>query len=286
MRLIASAPSAEPSSGDGVRRAAVLGRPITHSLSPALHNAAYRALGLPWRYAAIDCGVAELPDVLAASGPDWAGFSCTMPLKRAALDLATVVAERASQAGAANTLLPTGSGDWRAENTDVAGILMALAEHGVTPSSVAVLGAGGTASAALVALRALGHDGCAVLVRDPSRTEQLRAVADRTGLRIDVRRLDAVEVAHTVDLIISTLPAGAADPLAAWGWPSEVALLDVVYQPWPTALATAIRHGGGLAIGGQVMLLHQATEQVRLMANRTPPVEVMRAALSAATRLP
>jgi shikimate dehydrogenase len=282
MRLIAS----EPTSKQEVTRAAVLGRPIAHSLSPALHNAAYQALGLRWRYAAIDCGVTELPAVLAAAGPDWAGFSCTMPLKRAALDLAAAAGERASQAGAANTLLPMGSGSWRADNTDVAGILGALAEREVSPSSVALLGAGGTASAGLVALRELGMASCLVLVRDPARTGQLRATAERADVRIDVRRLDAVDVLRSVDLIISTLPAGAADPLARAPWPRGVTLLDVVYQPWPTALAEGICRSGGLAIGGHVMLLHQAAEQVRLMTNRPAPVEAMRTALSLSTHLP
>ena len=282
MRLTGSGSTSEPN----ITRAAVLGRPVVHSLSPALHNAAYEALGLPWRYAAIDCGVAELPAVLAAAGPDWAGFSCTMPLKRAALDLAAAAGERAVRAGAANTLLPLGSGSWRADNTDVAGILAALAEHDVSPSSVALLGAGGTASAALVALRELGVASCVVLVRDPARTGQLGLTAERAGMRIDVRRLDLVDVIHSIDLIISTLPPGAADPLAAWPWPRGVTLLDVVYEPWPTALAEAIGRSGGRSIGGHLMLLHQAAEQVRLMTNRPAPLAAMRTALSLATHLP
>jgi shikimate-5-dehydrogenase len=279
--------SASDSAGEqAVTRAAVLGRPIAHSLSPALHNAAYEALGLPWLYAAIDCGVAELPAVLADAGSDWAGFSCTMPLKRAALDLAAAAGERAVQAGAANTLLPLGSGSWRADNTDVAGILAALAEQDVSPSSVALLGAGGTASAAVVALRELGIASCLVLVRDPARAGPLRVTAERAGVRIEVRRLDPAEVTQSIDLIISTLPPGAADPLARWPWPRGVTLLDVVYEPWPTALAEAIGRSGGLTIGGDLMLLHQAAEQVRLMTNRPAPVEAMRAALSRVSHLP
>jgi shikimate dehydrogenase len=209
-----------------------------------------------------------------------------MPLKRAALDLAAVAGERASQAGAANTLLPMGSGSWRADNTDVAGILGALAEGEVSPSSVALLGAGGTASAGLVALRELGVASCLVLVRDPARTGQLRVTAERAGVRIDVRRLGTLDVLHSIDLIISTLPRGAADPLAAWPWPRGVTLLDVVYEPWPTALAEAIGRRGGRTIGGHLMLLHQAAEQVRLMTNRPAPVEAMRTALTLATHLP
>ena len=209
-----------------------------------------------------------------------------MPLKRAALDLAAAAGERASQAGAANTLLPMGSGSWRADNTDVAGILAALAEYEVSPSSVAMLGAGGTASAGLVALRELGVASCLVLVRDPARTGQLRVTAERAGVRIDVRRLDSVDVIHSIDLIISTLPPGAADPLAAWPWPRGVTLLDVVYQPWPTALAEGNPPKRGPDDRRPLMLLHQAAEQVRLMTNRPAPVEAMRTALTLATHLP
>jgi shikimate dehydrogenase len=113
------------------RRCAVLGSPIAHSLSPALHRAAYAELGLDWSYEAIDCGVAELATVLAARR-DWAGFSATMPLKHALLSVAAEIRDRAVAIGAANTLLP-GARGWIADNTDAAGIGAALAEHDVRP---------------------------------------------------------------------------------------------------------------------------------------------------------
>src|SRR4051794_29059156 len=144
--------------------AGVLGRPIAHSLSPVLHRAAYAALDLAWTYEAIDCGVAELPAVLAERA-DWAGFSATMPLKHALLDVAAQVRPAAVAVGAANTLLP-GPDGWIADNTDVHGIVAALTEQGVRPSSVCVLGAGGTAQAAVVALNEAGVARCGLLVRD------------------------------------------------------------------------------------------------------------------------
>src|SRR5690348_7299434 len=119
-------------------RAGVLGRPVAHSLSPVLHRQAYAALGLDWTYDAIDCGVADLPAVLAERA-DWAGFSATMPLKHAVLDVAAAVRPSARLVGAANTLLP-GPDGWIADNTDVLGVTGALAEHAVEPSSVTVLG--------------------------------------------------------------------------------------------------------------------------------------------------
>jgi shikimate dehydrogenase len=275
-----------PESGSpGSRRAAVLGRPIDHSLSPLLHEAAYRALGLRWRYDAIDCAEPDLPGVLDRAGPEWAGFSCTMPIKRRAFELAVSSTDRAARVGAANTLLPAGSGAWHADNTDVAGILGALDESGVAPSAVVVLGAGGTAAAAVVALGELGLRRCRVLVREPARADPLRMTAARAGVHIEVGRLDDPGAVGAADLLVSTLPAGAADPLAARPWPPSVALLDVVYHPWPTALAAAIERAGGVVIGGHAMLLHQAVEQVRLMTDRRAPVGAMRTALAEATRL-
>src|SRR5215210_9214857 len=112
-------------------RAAVLGRPVAHSLSPALHRAAYGALGLgDWTYDALDIGAEDLPVLLAGLGEEWRGFSVTMPCKQAAADVADLVEPLPRLLGAANTLLHTGNG-WRAENTDVTGVGMALQLAGV-----------------------------------------------------------------------------------------------------------------------------------------------------------
>lgn len=263
-------------------RAAVLGRPITHSLSPVLHTAAYSALGLDWAYEAIDCGADDLPAVLAQRG-DWAGFSCTMPVKHAALAVAREVRPLAAAVGAANTLLPHPDGGWTADNTDVAGIVAALREHDVAPEAVCLLGAGGTAQAAVAALAELGVARCAVLVRDPARTADLRATAQRLGVGLDVGLLGAgAAPLAQADLVISTLPRGAADGLVGGPWRAGRALLDVVYDPWPTPLAAAVAAAGGTVVSGGLMLLHQAARQVELMTGRPAPVERMRAALRAA----
>jgi shikimate dehydrogenase len=273
------------------RRAAVLGRPVAHSLSPALHAAAYAALGLDWAYTAVDCGEEQLPGFVAGLGPEWAGLSLTMPLKRAALAVAASVDPLAAAVGAANTLLlPTRT----AHNTDVHGIVAALREAmrprptavgdpdrapgaggppAAWPGSAVILGAGGTAQAALAALRELGVTDPVVLVRDAGRTTDLRAAADRLGVRPEVRAgLDAIPPA---DVVVSTLPAGAADALD----PPGTVLLDVVYSPWPTPLAAAAARAGATVVSGLAMLLHQAAAQVELMTGHPAPIDAMRAAI-------
>lgn len=262
------------------RQAGVLGRPIGHSLSPVLHRAAYAALDLDWTYEPIECGVDELAGVLAARA-DWAGFSATMPLKHALLDVAARVRPVAASVGAANTLLP-GPDGWIADNTDVAGIVAALRSADVVPSSVTVLGAGGTAQAALAAVRSFGVSEVTALVRSPERAGTLRETASRLGVAISVQLLGVDAPALDASLIVATLPAGAADPLAARRWRSQQTVFDVVYVPWPTRLAAAAAAAGATVVNGAAMLLHQAAEQVRLMTGRDAPVDAMRAALLAA----
>lgn len=270
------------------RLAAVLGQPIGHSLSPVLHRAAYAALGLTgWRYEAIECAEDDLPRVLAGY-PDAAGFSATMPLKRAVLRVADWISPTAAAIGAANTLLPLGrpgAVGWYAENTDWTGISDALAERGVVAERAVLLGAGGTAQAALAALG--GTAELTVLVREPARAAELLAAAERLAVPVRLGRLadlgPATGPGRTAQLLVSTLPPGAADqllprlPLRA-----GLAVLDVVYAGWPTPLGAAAQAAGATVISGAAMLLHQAARQVELMTGRAAPVEAMRAAMRAA----
>src|SRR5262252_1994915 len=159
-------------------KAAVLGAPIAHSLSPVLHRAAYRALGLTgWSYLAIECDTARLPAVLDGCGPGWAGLSLTMPLKRAVLPLLDHIDPLAREVGAANTVMFTG-GRRHGHNTDVPGMIAALAEAGATglsgPATVLILGGGATACSALAAARGLGAARATVAVRDPARAPPRR----------------------------------------------------------------------------------------------------------------
>ncbi len=265
------------------RRAAVLGKPIAHSLSPQLHAAAYRALGLAhWRYDRIECDEQTFPDLVDGAGPEWVGWSLTMPLKRKAIDVADEVSPLVRAVGAANTLLFS-AGVRRVENTDVAGIVGALREAGVSSiESALILGAGGTAQAALAALRELGQETPTVLVRDLERTAELRATAGRLGVEPRVLGgLHAPRSLPAAQVVISTLPGGVADGLR-FGRGSTVVALDLVYAPWPTPFSVSASRHGAQVVGGLAVLLHQAVAQVELMTAMPAPVDAMRAALTSA----
>ncbi|MGW0590477.1 shikimate dehydrogenase [Streptosporangium sp. NPDC002607] len=260
-------------------RAAVLGSPIAHSLSPYLHRAAYEGMGLhDWRYEAIECEEAGLPGLLDGLDADWAGLSLTMPLKRAVLPLLDTVSELALQVGGANTVILR-DGARHGHNTDVYGIVRALAEAGVAPpASATVLGGGATASSALAALRELGLGEVTLVVRDLSRAAETVETAERLDMSLTVQTFDKLDTALGVDLVVSTLPSGAADGFTE-SLADVPALFDVVYAPWPTRTAAAVAERGGTVVGGFPMLLHQAVRQVEMMTGRADvPVEAMREA--------
>ncbi len=267
-----------------VRRAAVLGYPIEHSLSPILHGAAYQALDLHgWHYDKIECDEAGLPSLVDSMGPEWAGLSLTMPLKRVALTVADEVSPLAQAVGAANTLVFSPDGGRRADNIDVAGMVSALREAGLARVEQAViLGAGGTAQSALAAVRELGHRSPTVLVRNLARTRELRETAERLGMQPTISDGLFTEPLPAADLVISTLPGGAADPLSATRWKPDTMVLDVVYTPWPTSFAGSALAAGCPVVSGLTVLLYQAVAQVELMTGHPGPVEAMRTALVAA----
>jgi shikimate dehydrogenase len=262
-------------------RAAVVGRPVSHSLSPVLHRAAYAALGLSdWTYDALDIGAEDLPVLLAGLGEEWVGFSVTMPCKQAAVDVADDVAPLPKLLHAANTLLRTDTG-WRAENTDVTGVGMALQLAGVEDvGSAVIIGAGGTAAAAAVALASLGAQHVEVAVREPSRAGDVTHVLEVLDVPVDVTRLS--ETALDAPVVVSTVPVDAQSGLLSLPWRAEHTVLDVLYAPWPTPLARRVEEVGGTVVGGLEVLFWQATEQVELMTGRPAPIEAMRAALDAA----
>jgi len=262
-------------------KAAVLGKPIAHSLSPVLHRAAYQALGFAdWTYQAVECDEAALPGYLRSRDADWAGLSLTMPLKRAVLPLLDHTDHLAAATGGANTVVFRPEGRY-GYNTDVQGIVDALTEAGApAPGSVTIIGAGATACSALAAVGELGAPGAEVVVRDQSRAEGVLATADRLGLKVRLRPWDGGPATGT-DLLISTVPAGAADEYAErvrLTHQAPPAVMDVVYHPWPTPLAKAAAAAGAVVASGYAMLLHQAAAQVELMTGKPAPVEAMRAA--------
>ncbi|WP_442545863.1 shikimate dehydrogenase [Arthrobacter sp. KN11-1C] len=280
------------------RRAAVLGHPISHSKSPALHRAAYAKLGLDIEYSAIDVTVERLPAFMAGlqAGDDWCGLSVTMPLKTAMVDEVDEVRGAGAQLGVINTVAfeATARGVRRiGHNTDVAGIVDAVRNAGVAqqPDS-AILGGGGTSAAAIAALRELGSKHVDVFVRDAGRAAEAKTAAAAVGLSINLRPLaEAAEGMAGSDLVISTLPPRAADGIAAqleqlpdggklpgdgrlpggaWG-----VLLDVAYDPWPSRIAEAWHSRGGVVVPGLEMLLYQAVEQIRLFSGADVTADVI-----------
>ncbi|WP_018333673.1 shikimate dehydrogenase [Actinomycetospora chiangmaiensis] len=277
----------------GPRRAAVLGSPVAHSLSPVLHGAAYTALGLSgWTYERRECTAEELPGLVGALDEAWVGLSVTMPGKKAALAFATSASARARRLGVANTLVRSDAG-WTADCTDVDGVVGALRGAGIVEHAgrhdVVVLGAGATASAAVGALADLGTTDVQLVVRDPARAAETTAVVDAYGMRGRVRTfdgLDDVDLSHATALVNTTpagaVDAGAADRLAG-GLPGDAVVLDAVYHPWPTPLAAAAGRRGLAVATGLDMLLHQAFGQVEQFTGCSAPRREMHRALVRAT---
>lgn len=310
--------SAPPAATVRAYRCAVIGSPVAHSLSPVLHRAAYTALGLTdWAYDVLEVASADLAGVLgrlAAPTPPgeatWRGLSVTMPHKQTVLDHLDVVDPLAVAVGAVNTVVAQRSGTDAALtagfNTDVAGIVGAIREvrtdagRPAPPGDLTavVLGSGATACSALAALAELGATRVTVAARRHAGPGRALTAAHRMGLDVEALTwrgaqdtgptADLVHRLTGADLVVSTLPRGAADVLAG---PLAAAsarrrgrgtLLDVVYDPWPTPLASAWQESGGTVAPGWLMLLHQACPQVRLMTGQEPPEQAMRAALATA----
>ncbi|MBX7267906.1 shikimate dehydrogenase [Micromonospora sp. Llam7] len=273
-----------------MHRAAVLGKPITHSLSPVIHNAGYAAAGLAgWSYTRIECAAAELADLVAGLGPEWAGLSVTMPGKEAALAVAADVSPVAAAVGAANTLVRRSDGSWRADNTDVTGMVEVLTGAGVrTGATVTVLGAGGTARAALAAAARLHAAGVTVVARRPAAIAELAPVATALGVAMTAAPWPEASWPEAsplsgVDVLISTVPKGAADELAgAVRWRPGTVLFDAIYDPWPTPLATSAGAAGCRVVSGLDLLLAQAIGQFEQFTGVPAPRSAMAAALAAA----
>jgi shikimate dehydrogenase len=253
---------------------AVWGDPIAHSMSPRLHGAAYAALGLDWTYDRRRVDEAGFADALSSLGEEWRGLSLTMPLKHAAAGAAVRSDEPARLTGAVNTLVLDARGPI-GFNTDVAGLAGSLREQGVEElSSARILGAGATATSALVSLAGLGARRVEVVARRAAAVVPLVSLGEPLGVLVEPVPLDA-PVVDPVEVTVATLPGGTdlgppADRLAAAGG----LLVDVVYGGWPTSLAGAWGRAGGTAVSGHGMLLHQALVQVRVFVAGDPSAEL------------
>ncbi|MFT4231736.1 MAG: shikimate dehydrogenase [Leucobacter sp.] len=288
-------------------RLAVLGSPIEHSRSPEIHAAAYEALGLDWSYGRQRLEAAELEGFLASRGPQWRGFSLTMPLKEEAHRLASVLDPVAEESGVANTLLRIVSGvdgrpRWAGFNTDVAGLAAAIRGAGLDASSTVVLGSGATAVSAILAARSLGARCVTVAARRVEAAEQLaerfdgsletdtrsscarnesqdlserdaataRSMTEERRLLVRAEHLASKFDLAAATLVISTLPGPAGHELGLPEGITGIPLFDVAYDPWPSPLAERWRAGGGEAHAGTAMLVEQALIQIRVFRGGDP----------------
>ncbi|MDR1077906.1 MAG: shikimate dehydrogenase [Propionibacteriaceae bacterium] len=262
----------------GRRRCAVIGSPIAHSLSPALHRAAYDYLGLDWSYDRHEVTAATLDGFMASLDDVWRGLSCTRPLKAAVVAWGrpdpTVAA-----LGVANTVVfdarPGDRAHTRLANTDVTGLMALLRPHAAR--SALVLGTGATALSAVHALSRIGLSQIQLAGRDPAARAALADRARAWGTTVVPRDLDGRW--DEAEVVVSTIPATAADLVAESAAATAPVVLDVVYDPWPTPLSQAGRAAGRVVLSGRDLLVAQAEGQIALMTGQTCPQSVLRAAL-------
>lgn len=255
-------------------KAGVVGSPIAHSLSPAMHRAAHQTLGLAWTYGRHDVGEGELADFVRHLDVGWCGLSVTAPLKHEAAALAVARDAVVTSLGVANTLVRDGAG-WSAHNTDVPGAEVALRTVGVERvESVRVIGAGATAQSMLLVAKRLGVRWVELVVRDRDRAAATLQLATR--LDIDVRTAHISEtISERVDLLIATTPGrpwvGREHEFAG----TSGAVFDVVYDPWPSGLLTSAHESGLPCVTGLDLLAHQAALQVLLMTGEPVDPDVL-----------
>jgi shikimate dehydrogenase len=260
-----------------VLRCAVLGDPVAHSLSPALHRAGYAAVGLDWHYDTVRVTEESFAGFLGGLGADWRGLSLTMPLKRRAVAAAGSVTERAALAGAANTLLLADGVPVLADNTDLPGAVAAVRERYDGPVTAGtVLGGGATAASTGLALCELGARSVRLLARTPERAASAASAiaAHPSGPSVEVASLRTGRIAGEV--VVSTIPASAQDAELVARCGDVPVVLEVVYDPWPTPLARSA--GGRALVGGLDLLVHQAVLQFELFTGTPVPVAALRAA--------
>ena len=248
-------------------KGAVLGSPIGHSLSPILHQGAYRELNIEGSYEAIDVPSGTLPTFFLENEKDFDYFSLTMPLKEEALELPVAFDALSQRIGSVNTLYKV-DGRWSATSTDGSGFLSAVAAQGfLNFKNALILGAGGTARAVAGALD--GYvDALSVMGRTSTRRDALAACVEKS--HFEYIPWENSSDLSDFDLVVNTTPAGAADLLADY-LPSKVTslLFDVIYKPWPTVLASRWSDHGGPVINGKELLLWQGLDQLDLVLGKT-----------------
>jgi shikimate dehydrogenase len=257
----------------------VVGSPITHSLSPALHRAAYAELGLEWTYDHVQVESADLGQFVAGLDESWRGLSLTMPLKRTVVPLLDTYDGWVRLSGVANTLVLEDGGR-HGFNTDIPGAIAAMGERLPAPArSAVVLGGGATATSVLLALAETGCTSARVLVREPARAAETIAVvsAHPHAPELSVETLGEMSRIEA-DLLVTTIPGAAQTPELLALCADVPSVFEVVYDPWPTPLARAVLEDGRHLVAGLDLLAHQAVGQVQRMTGRDVSVDLLREA--------
>lgn len=262
-----------------IRRCAVIGSPIAHSLSPAMHRAAYAELGLDWEYGVVEVprgGVAALIEGLDVS---WRGLSVTMPNKPELLDLPGATIDPAARlAGGGNTVILDAPADRRTVtvyNTDIAGLARAVRRcaPGLAPRTALLLGSGATARSALLGLADLGVSRVLVAARAPEKAAALGELAARAGVGLEIADWSAA--APPTDLVVSALPGGALTEAVAARFATAPVVFDLAYDPWPSTLAAVAAERGAQVLDGLELLADQAVLQLELMIGRGVPAATL-----------
>lgn len=282
-----------PTTVGPVTRCAVIGHPVGHSLSPAIHRAAYAHLGLVWEYTAVDVAPGVVGDFVRGLDESWRGLSVTAPHKDDLVALGEPD-DVVRLTGAANTWVrdSRAMGGAIVRNTDVPGYGVAFAAHGIQGLETAILiGNGATARSALVGLSRIGVRRVVVLARDPGRAHGLVALGEVLGVGVEPAQLGG-EPPERADVLVSTVPAAGATPHAETLARTADVVFDSVYEPWPTPLAAAaLANPGGLGgsglsesgsgvlvLNGLDLLAGQAVEQVRWHTGEDVTFELLRGA--------
>lgn len=270
------------------RLLALIGQPVGHSLSPAMHNAAFAADGLDYVYVCLDVDPADLPAaVRGAAALKMRGFNITMPHKRAMVPLMDELDEGARISGAVNTVVIE-DGILRGYNTDGGGMVMACEEAGIELSGrrVLILGAGGAAAAIAIAFGGAGIGELHIANRSVEHAAELRNKLRGAGMEnVEIHPLDALdEVVSNAEVVVNTTPLGMRDgdplPLPVERLAESAVLCDAVYRPGTeTALVRLGRERGARAVAGGRMLLYQGVLAQQLWTGQEPNVKVMDRAL-------
>lgn len=273
----------------------VIGWPVEHTVSPAMHNAAFDAAGLNLRYVPLPVHpdrVGEAVRGLRSLG--FAGCNVTVPHKRAVMAYLDEITEQARAIGAVNTIVLQSQGRMIGHNTDAAGFLRALTEGGFCPEGkqAVIIGAGGVGRAVTYALASAGAT-ATVLNRTLSRAQSL--IADLTSFfpSLPLRAFPLTpatlrQEAQTADLLVNATSLGMWPQIGHSPWPEDLSMppsltiFDVVYNPLETKLMGQARAAGAQAIGGLGMLVHQGAAAWELWTGQQAPVDVMAAAARAA----